>query len=138
MRIATEIAKISVGVLVGAGLVSLLGSNVLFAGFTHPPTGIQMSYAELAAINLTAATVALGAVAVVVTIAAVFGFQVIRSASIKASEERVKEELPEKLKNELHRMENDGRLAAALERAIYSGGTDKDTDGDTDVEDQIA
>lgn len=125
MKYIADVLKIVLGVLVGAGIVGLLDVNIAFVNPDVGSSGLSISYAELAAINLTAATLALGAVAVVVTIAAVFGFQVIRAASVSAAESRVEGDLPDLLDKELRRMETDGRLSRALERAIYSGSEPK-------------
>ena len=129
MRFVTDILKIILGVICGAALVGIFDLNIRFFGSSNAGSAqLDLSYADLAAVNLTAATVALGAVAVVVTVAAVFGYQVIRAASIAAAEDRVKGDLPTLLKRELLSMEKDGRLKNALERSIYSGGTDDSVD----------
>ena len=128
MRKIYELLKIVVGVVVGAGLVVFLNINLhLFSKGATVQT-IDMSYADLAAINLTVATVVLGGVALIVGVVAVFGFQIIRSESISNTEKRVLEEMPEMLKRELGRMETNGQLTHALERALYSGGS-VDDDG---------
>lgn len=124
MKLLFELTKIAIGVLAGAALVFLLNINLhLFQGDS---SSVEMSYADLATINLTVATVVLGGVALIVGIVAVFGFQVIRTESVSNAKSHVKEELPAMLERELSRMENDGRLTRAVERAIYSGGTDDD------------
>lgn len=121
MRFVADIIKVLIGVLAGAAIVGISGINLRVLQSPAASRDVEMSYAELAAINLTAATIALGAVAVVVTIAAVFGFQVIRAASVSAAESRVEGDLQNLLQKELGRMERDGSLTRALERAIYSG-----------------
>jgi hypothetical protein len=130
MNFVAGFLKIILGVFVGAALVGLFNINfrILHSGVMS--TNTDMTYADLAAVNLTAATVALGAVAVVVTIAAVFGFQVIRAASVSAAESRVEGDLPKLLEIELGRMERDGRLTHALERALYSGREPNGDNGD--------
>lgn len=121
MKIVIGVLQVGLGVFVGAFVVGLFDINLQVLGPGKELARIEMSYADLAAVNLTAATIALGAVAVVVTIAAVFGFQVIRAASVSAAENRVEGDLPKLLEAELRRMERDGRLTRALERALYSG-----------------
>lgn len=126
MRIIYELLKITIGVAAGACLVVFLNVNLhLFNGYSTPQP-ISISYADLAAINLTVATVVLGAVALIVGVAAVFGFQIIRSESVSNAELRVLKEMPGMVERELYRMENNGRLTRAMERAIYSGGSDDD------------
>jgi len=71
----------------------------------------------------------LGGVALIVAVAAVFGFQVIRREAVTNAEARVKADLPTLVDKELRKMEKDGRLKNALERVIYSGGFE-DADGD--------
>jgi hypothetical protein len=129
MRVLIEITKIVVGVLVGAALVGLFDINLHVTGGSAPAPPVVLSYADLAAINLTVATAVLGGVALIVAVAAVFGFQVIRSESVSNAETRVKTDLPEMVERELSKMERDGRLSSALERAIYSGGASVE-DGD--------
>jgi hypothetical protein len=128
MRIVIEITKIVLGVVIGAALAALfiMNINLTDKAPTSPP--VALTYADLAAINLTVATVVLGGVALIVAIAAVFGFQVIRSESVSNAETRVKADLPQMVERELGRMEKDGRLSSALERAIYSGGSNEDGD----------
>lgn len=125
MKVIYEIFKIAIAVMVGAGLVVILNINLHLNGGS-PAQATAMSYSDLAAINLTVATVVLGGVALIIAVAAVFGFQIIRSESVSNAESRVKQELPGMLERELGRMENDGRLSRAMERAMYSGGSDDD------------
>lgn len=128
MRYLFGALAIIVGFVAGALFTTLVDINY---AVTKPAAArVELSYAELAAINMTAATVALGAVALVVAIAAVFGFQVIRAASVRAAEIRVVGELPRLLQLELSKMETDGRLSRALERAIYSGVNSPDAEFD--------
>lgn len=127
MKFIYELFKITIAVIVGAGLVMFLNINLHFGANLSRPS-VDLSYSDLAAINLTVATVVLGGVALIVAVAAVFGFQIIRSESVSNAENRVKQELPGMLDRELGRMENDGRLSRAMERAIYSGGS-RDDDG---------
>lgn len=127
MRVLYELLKIAIGVAVGAAMVVFLNFNLHLFGGGPSVKPIEMSYADLAAINLTVVTVVLGGVALIVAVGAVFGFQVIRSESVSNAENRVKQELPDMLERELGRMENDGRLSRAMERAMYSGGS---SDGD--------
>jgi hypothetical protein len=133
MKILFELLKIALGVTAGAAFVAFANINFHFANVPQVQT-TQMSYADLAAINLTAATVVLGGVALVVAVAAVFGFQIIRSESVANAGERVKSELPEMVERELKKMENDGRLTGALARSIYSGGPKDDDESDTSLE----
>lgn len=126
MKIIYELLKVAIGVIVGAALVVFLNVNLHLFGGGTPVKPVEMTYSDLAAINLTAATVVLGGVALIVAVAAVFGFQIIRSESVSNAENRVKEELPAMLERELGRMENDGRLSRAMERAMYSGGSGDD------------
>jgi hypothetical protein len=128
MRMFVEITKIVVGVLIGAALVALFDINIHINDEMTNSHPIALTYADLAAINLTVATVVLGGVALIVAVAAVFGFQVIRSESVSNAETRVRTDLPEMVERELGRMEKDGRLSSALERAIYSGGSNEDGD----------
>ncbi len=126
MRKLYELLKIVVGVVVGAGLVVFLNINLHLFGSGAAAKTVDMSYAELAAINLTVATVVLGAVALIVGVVAVFGFQIIRTESVTNAEKRVLEEMPEMLKRQLGQMEKNGELTRAMERAIYSGGSEDD------------
>ncbi len=128
MKILIEITKIVVSVLIGAALVGFFNINVRITGGSPTSQPVALSYADLAAINLTVATVVLGGVALIIAVAAVFGFQIIRNESVSNAEMRVKADLPEMVEKELGRMERDGRLSSALERAIYSGGTSEDGD----------
>ncbi|WP_430257195.1 hypothetical protein [Neorhizobium sp. IRS_2294] len=128
MRILTEITKIVVGVLSGAALVIFFNINFHFAEGATTSQPLELTYADLAAINLTVATVVLGGVALIVAVAAVFGFQIIRTESVSNAETRVRADLPDMVERELGRMEKDGRLSNALERAIYSGGSNEDGD----------
>ncbi|RUU58235.1 hypothetical protein [Mesorhizobium sp. M2C.T.Ca.TU.002.02.1.1] len=129
MKFIYEAAKIIVAFIIGAALVAFLQVNLhLFGGGTSSDKALDLSYSDLAVINLTVATVVLGGVALIVAVAAVFGFQVIRTESVSNAENRVKTELPDMLERELGRMEKDGRLKLAMERVIYSGGP-KDDDG---------
>lgn len=129
MKFLYELLKTTIGLLVGAGLVMFLNVNLHLFGGTSSQKALDLSYSDLAAINLTVATVVLGGVALIVAVAAVFGFQIIRSESVSNAENRVKTELPSMLERELGRMENDGRLSRAMERALYSGGAKDDDDG---------
>lgn len=123
-----EFVKTTLALLVGAGLVMFLNVNLHLFGGTSSQEALDLSYTDLAVINLTVATVVLGGVALIVAVAAVFGFQIIRSESVSNAENRVTKELPGMLERELRRMENDGRLSRAMERAIYSGGAKDDED----------
>ncbi|MBY3344793.1 hypothetical protein [Rhizobium laguerreae] len=123
MRAIYELLKIMIGVAAGAGLVVFLNVNLHLFDGGAPVEPVDMSYADLAAINLTVATVVLGAVALIVGVVAVFGFQIIRTESVSNAELRVLKEMPAMVQRELHRMENNGQLTAAMERAIYSGGS---------------
>lgn len=129
MRKLYELLKIVIGVVVGASLVVFLNVNLHLFNSGAAAQTFEMSYADLAAINLTVATVVLGAVALIVGVVAIFGFQIIRSESVSNAEKRVLEEMPEILKRELGQMEKNGQLTSALERAIYSGGTEDDNGG---------
>ncbi|MEI8715670.1 hypothetical protein [Mesorhizobium sp. ISC11] len=128
MKFLYEFVKITIALLVGAALVMFLNVNLHLFGGTSAQKALDLSYSDLAVINLTVATIVLGGVGLIVAVAAVFGFQVIRSESVSNAESRVKQELPDMLERELGRMENDGRLSRAMERALYSGGA-KDDDG---------
>lgn len=135
MNFFYEAIKIIVAMIVGAALVSFLKVNLhLFGGGTTSEKALDLSYSDLAAINLTVATVVLGGVALIVAIAAVFGFQIIRTESVSNAENRVKTELPSMLERELGRMEKDGRLQLAMERVIYSGGPKEDDGSQTEPE----
>jgi len=129
MRILFEIVKIAVGVFIGAVAVAFFNLNFHISTGQHVPHPVEMAYADLASINLTVATVVLGGVALIVAVAAVFGFQVIRREAVTNAEARVKADLPTLVDKELRKMEKDGRLKNALERVIYSGGFE-DADGD--------
>lgn len=126
MRKVYELLKIVIGVVVGAVLVVFLNVNLHLFSRGPAVQTVDMSYADLAAINLTVATIVLGGVALIVGLVAVFGFQIIRSESVSNAEKRVLEEMPEMLTRELGRMETNGQLTRALERAIYSGGAEDD------------
>jgi membrane-bound ClpP family serine protease len=126
MRIVYELFKIMIGVIAGAGLLVFLNVNLHLFNAASQPAALSLSYADLAAINLTVATVVLGGVALIVAVVAVFGFQIIRTESVSNAEKRVKEELPAMLDRELRRMENDGRLSRVMERAMLSGGSEDD------------
>lgn len=126
MRIFAEILKIVVGVIIGAVVVVFFGTSIHLSKDASVAGPTELTYADLAAINLTVATVVLGGVALIVAVAAVFGFQVIRNESVSNAETRVKTDLPDMVEKELGRMETDGRLSQALERAIYSGGSNDD------------
>jgi hypothetical protein len=132
MRVIYELFKIAIGVTAGASLVAIFKLNLHIFGDYSPTKPIDLSYSDLAAINLTAATVVLGGVALIVAVAAVFGFQIIRTESVTNAASRVRADLPDMVQRELKRMEKDGRLSRAVERAIYSGG--KDDDGSQSVE----
>jgi hypothetical protein len=135
MRAVVEVSKIVLGVIIGAAIVAVLNINFHITDATSALRPINLSYADLAAINLTVATVVLGGVALIVAVAAVFGFQVIRSESVSGAETRVKTDLPNLVEKELRRMENDGRLTRALERAVYSGSSTEDADGNSSQQD---
>ncbi len=126
MRVIYEIFKIVIGVGAGASLFTVFKFNLDVIGSSPQTRDVELSYADLAAINLTVATVVLAAVGLIVGIVAVFGFQIIRSESISNAEKRVLEEMPKILKLELRRMEKDGSLGQAMERIIYSGGAEDD------------
>ena len=128
MGILIEVTKIVLSVLIGAALVVIFGIDLHIQGGSTSSQPVELTYADLAAINLTVATVVLGGVALIVAVAAVFGFQVIRNESVSTAETRVKMDLPTMVEKELGRMEKDGRLSSALERAIYSGGSTEDGD----------
>lgn len=134
MRIFYEVLKISIGVAAGAAIVVFLNVNFHIFGGRMKEGQVDLSYADLAAINLTVATVVLGGVALIVAVAAVFGFQVIRSESVSNAENRVKDDLPALLEKELGKMEKDGRLTRALERALYSGGAKEDDGSESNSE----
>lgn len=74
---------------------------------SHMPeaTQLKVGFAELASIGLTAATVALGSVALVVGIAAVFGFRSIQTESIRGAQREVARKLDDSL---------DARVDAAI------------------------
>jgi hypothetical protein len=128
MRLFFEILKIAAGVVIGAILVAFFNFNLHINDVSAPTQRVGLSYADMAAINLTVATVVLGSVALIVAVAAVFGFQIIRTESVSSAEKRVKTELPKMLEKELRKMEGDGRLSSAMERAMYSGGPDQESD----------
>lgn len=129
MRVFSEILKIAVGVFIGAVAVAFFNINFHMNDVRSVARPVEMGYADLASINLTVATVVLGGVALIVAVAAVFGFQVIRHEAVTNAEARVKADLPAMVDKELRKMEKDGRLKSALERVIYSGGSE-DADGD--------
>ncbi|NTJ41670.1 hypothetical protein G6L28_03525 [Agrobacterium larrymoorei] len=134
MRILYELLKIAVGVAVGACLVVFLNVNLHLFSDGASVQSVGLSYADLAAINLTVATVVLGAVALIVGVVAVFGFQIIRSESVSNAEQRVLKEMPQMVERELGRMEKNGGLGRAMERVIYSGGSDHDDGSQTTPE----
>ncbi|MBO0333597.1 hypothetical protein J0X12_08235 [Sneathiella sp. CAU 1612] len=79
------------GILIGALSMTF---DFEFVG-SHMPgtTNVEFGFAELASVGLTAATVVLGCVALIVGIAAVFGYQSIRSASVNSAEKIAGEKL---------------------------------------------
>lgn len=130
MRFFFEILKLATAGAVGAAMLAFFNFNfhILGRGALGPP--VRLSYADLASINLTAATVALGAVALVVAVAAVFGFQVIKSESVRAAEAKVVEDLPELVRIELRKMAKNGQLRNAISTALYSDDLTYERDSD--------
>jgi len=125
VRYVSPIMMVVLGSVIGALVLYLFLFYDVPSAWTRGVSGVpepSVSYSDLAAINLTAATVTLAAVAVVITVAAVFGFQVIRSESVSAAEKWVAAEVPSLVERQVRQMEKDGRLTKALERAIYSTG----------------
>ncbi|WGG58139.1 MULTISPECIES: hypothetical protein [Brucella/Ochrobactrum group] len=122
MRFLFEILKLASAGAVGAALLAVFNFNfhILGRGAFGPPT--RLSYADMASINLTAATVALGAVALIVALAAMFGFHVIKAESVRAAEDQVKKELPKLVEAELQKMAKNGQLRDAIEKALYADG----------------
>lgn len=63
MRIFSEIVKIVAGVIIGAALVAFFGTSIHLSKDAAVVRATELTYADLAAINLTVATVVLGGVA---------------------------------------------------------------------------
>lgn len=118
VRYVSPIMMVVLGSVIGALVLYLFLFYDVPSAWTRGVSGVpepSVSYSDLAAINLTAATVTLAAVAVavVITVAAVFGFQVIRSESVSAAEKWVAAEVPSLVERQVRQMEKDGRLTKA-------------------------
>lgn len=109
MKLLREIFKILCSAIIGSVVAMILFLNGMIFSEHDYTIDTQISYADMASINLTVATIVLAAVALIVAVGGIFGYQAIRTGSIEASieksvsaaETQVKNELPKLLKLEL-------------------------------------
>lgn len=109
MKLFCEIFKILCSAIIGSVVAMILFLNGMIFLKHDITLDTQISYADMASINLTVATIVLAAVALIVAVGAIFGYQAIRIGSIEASieksvlaaETQVKNELPKLLKLKL-------------------------------------
>jgi uncharacterized membrane protein len=76
-----------------------------------------LTYSELASVSLTAAAVAVGCVALIVTVAAVFGFQTIKNESVEKAKKEAVAVLQQKLDKEVEEAINE-RLEQRVDTKI--------------------
>jgi len=109
MKLFCEIFKIFCSAIIGSVVAMILFLNGMIFSKHDNTIDTQISYADMTSINLTVATIVLAAVALIVAVGGIFGYQAIRTSSIEASieksvpaaEKQVKNELPKLLKLEL-------------------------------------
>ena len=143
MKLLREIFKILCSAIIGSVVAMILFLNGMIFSEHDYTIDTQISYADMASINLTVATIVLAAVALIVAVGSIFGYQAIRTGSIEASikksvpaaETQVKNELPKLLKDQLRielkeqlvEMRNDGVFQQEFALAVYGSHPSEDT-----------
>lgn len=85
MKLLNEILKMISCAFIGGCVAMALVANGIFAVSHGTNVGKNISFSELASINLTVATIVLASVALIVGIGAILGYQSIRSSSVQSS-----------------------------------------------------
>lgn len=119
MKLICEIFKILSSAMIGSIVAMVLFLDGIVFSKHSTPLDAQISYENMASINLTVATIILAAVALIIAIGAIFGYQAIRSSLIEAAQSVVCNQLPILLRKELDEMQTSGKFSEEVETAVY-------------------